>query len=98
MSDGSSDVCSSDLTKRAAIVGGGPAGLMAAEALLAAGVEVHLFDAMPSLGRKFLMAGKRGLNLNHSEDFAAFLTRARKRGVQGKGVPVRVNSDGPPSM
>ncbi len=61
--------------KRAAIVGGGPAGLMAAEALLATGAEVHLFDAMPSLGRKFLMAGKSGLNLTHSEDFTSFLTR-----------------------
>jgi hypothetical protein len=48
---------------------------MAAEALLAASVEVHLFDAMPSLGRKFLMAGKSGLNLTHSEDFEGFLTR-----------------------
>lgn len=56
-------------------MGGGPAGLMAAEALLAAGIEVHLFDAMRSLGRKFLMAGKSGLNLTHSEDFASFLTR-----------------------
>lgn len=62
-------------TKRAAIVGGGPAGLIAAEALLTAGVEVHLFDAMPSLGRKFLMAGKSGLNLTHSEPFDAFLGR-----------------------
>lgn len=62
-------------TKRVAIVGGGPAGLMAAEALLAAGLEVHLFDAMPSLGRKFLMAGKSGLNLTHSEGFENFLTR-----------------------
>lgn len=50
-----------------AIVGGGPAGLMAAEVLSQAGVAVHLFDAMPSVGRKFLLAGKGGLNLTHSE-------------------------------
>jgi uncharacterized flavoprotein (TIGR03862 family) len=59
----------------AAIVGGGPAGLMAAEALAGSGIAVHVFDAMPSAGRKFLMAGKSGLNLTHAEDFAAFLGR-----------------------
>ncbi len=58
-----------------AIIGGGPAGLMAAEALIARGHRPHLFDAMPSLGRKFLMAGKSGLNLTHSEDYATFATR-----------------------
>jgi uncharacterized flavoprotein (TIGR03862 family) len=58
-----------------AIVGGGPAGLMAAEVLSQAGVSVHLFDAMPSVGRKFLLAGKGGLNLTHSETPQAFITR-----------------------
>jgi len=58
-----------------AIVGGGPAGLMAAEALILHGAHVHIFDAMPSLGRKFLMAGKSGLNLTHDEAFKVFLTR-----------------------
>src|SRR4051794_24887050 len=58
-----------------AVVGGGPAGLMAAEALAGSGAAVHVFDAMPSAGRKFLMAGKSGLNLTHAEDFAAFLGR-----------------------
>jgi uncharacterized flavoprotein (TIGR03862 family) len=58
-----------------AIVGGGPAGLMAAEALAGTGAEVHVFDAMPSAGRKFLMAGKSGLNLTHAEEFPAFLDR-----------------------
>lgn len=57
------------------IIGGGPTGLMAAEALTAQGLAVDLFDAMPSLGRKFLMAGKSGLNLTHAEPFAEFLTR-----------------------
>lgn len=61
--------------RKVAIVGGGPAGLMAAEMALASGAEVHLFDAMPSLGRKFLMAGKSGLNLTHSENFEAFVAR-----------------------
>jgi uncharacterized flavoprotein (TIGR03862 family) len=58
-----------------AVIGGGPAGLMAAEALAAGGVAVTLFDAMPSLGRKFLMAGKSGLNLTHAEPKAAFVSR-----------------------
>jgi len=58
-----------------AIVGGGPAGLMAAEVLSASGAGVHLFDAMPSVGRKFLMAGKSGLNLTHAEAFPLFLER-----------------------
>jgi uncharacterized flavoprotein (TIGR03862 family) len=59
----------------AVVVGGGPAGLMAAEALAAAGVAVDLYDAMPSVGRKFLLAGKGGLNLTHSEPMAAFVAR-----------------------
>ncbi|MCR4377580.1 MAG: TIGR03862 family flavoprotein [Rhodospirillales bacterium] len=63
------------LTLQAAIIGGGPAGLMAAEALTKRGIAVDLFDAMPSLGRKFLMAGKSGLNLTHAEPFADFLSR-----------------------
>ena len=54
------------------IVGGGPAGLMAAEALAQAGLAVQLFDAMPSVGRKFLLAGKSGLNITHSEAFGDF--------------------------
>ena len=58
-----------------AIVGGGPAGLMAAEVLSRAGVAVHLFDAMPSVGRKFLLAGKGGMNLTHAEPLEAFVTR-----------------------
>jgi predicted flavoprotein YhiN len=52
-----------------AIVGGGPAGLMAAEMLSARGVRVTIYDRMPTLGRKFLMAGRGGLNLTHSEPF-----------------------------
>ena len=58
-----------------AVIGGGPAGLMAAELLAAGGARVELFDAMPSVGRKFLLAGKGGLNLTHSEPLEAFLDR-----------------------
>ncbi|WP_428423849.1 TIGR03862 family flavoprotein [Methylibium sp.] len=65
-----------------AVIGGGPAGLMAAEALAAGGVQVELFDAMPSVGRKFLLAGKGGLNLTHGEAFDTFLTRYGARSPQ----------------
>jgi len=58
-----------------AIVGAGPAGLMAAEVLSAAGIEVHLFDAMPTVGRKLLLAGIGGLNLTHAEPLPAFKAR-----------------------
>ncbi|MFT3822006.1 MAG: TIGR03862 family flavoprotein [Rubrivivax sp.] len=61
--------------RTAAVIGGGPAGLMAADVLSAAGVAVDLFDAMPSVGRKFLLAGKGGLNLTHSEAFEPFVER-----------------------
>ena len=57
------------------VVGGGPAGLMVAEHLSTAGIAVDLFDAMPSVGRKFLLAGKGGLNLTHAEPADRFLTR-----------------------
>ena len=61
---------------RIAIIGGGPAGLIAAEQLAAVdGLEVAVFDAMPSVGRKFLMAGKGGMNITHAEPFADFIGR-----------------------
>ena len=66
-------------SSRAAVIGGGPAGLMAAQMLVDAGIEVHLFDAMASVGRKFLLAGKGGLNLTHGEDFDAFCSRFGER-------------------
>ena len=62
-------------TKRVAVIGGGPAGLMAAEVLGAGGVQVDLYDAMPSVGRKFLLAGKGGMNITHSEPYDAFVSR-----------------------
>ena len=60
---------------RVAVIGGGPAGLMAAEVLSRRGVAVDVFDAMPSVGRKFLLAGRGGLNLTHSEPTQALLER-----------------------
>ncbi|WBL59593.1 TIGR03862 family flavoprotein [Stutzerimonas stutzeri] len=64
---------------RVAIIGGGPAGLMAAEVLGQAGVNVDLYDAMPSVGRKFLLAGVGGMNITHAEDYAAFVSRYGER-------------------
>lgn len=64
-----------DASRTVAIIGAGPAGLMAAETLAGAGVAVTVFDAMPSVGRKFLMAGRGGLNLTHSEPLLSFVDR-----------------------
>src|SRR5947209_11429914 len=58
-----------------AVIGAGPAGLMAADVLARGGARVTIYDRMPSAGRKFLLAGRGGLNLTHSEDFAAFMAR-----------------------
>ncbi len=58
-----------------AVIGAGPAGLMAAEILVQGGIRVDLYDAMPSVGRKFLLAGVGGMNITHSEPFEAFLSR-----------------------
>lgn len=62
-----------------AIIGGGPAGLMAAEVLAEAGLKVQVFDAMPSMGRKFLLAGVGGMNITHAEPFEPFVKRYRAR-------------------
>jgi uncharacterized flavoprotein (TIGR03862 family) len=61
--------------KTVAIIGGGPAGLMAAEILSQGGIQVDLYDAMPSVGRKFLLAGVGGMNITHSEPFSVFPSR-----------------------
>jgi uncharacterized flavoprotein (TIGR03862 family) len=68
-------------THRVAVIGGGPAGLMAAETLAAHGVRVDLYDAMPSVGRKFLLAGKGGMNLTHSEPRELFYPRYGARRI-----------------
>ena len=60
---------------RVAVVGGGPAGLMAAEVLATAGVAVTVFDRMPTVGRKLQVAGRGGLNLTHTEPLDRFLDR-----------------------
>ncbi|WP_341677749.1 TIGR03862 family flavoprotein [Niveibacterium sp. SC-1] len=65
-----------------AVIGAGPAGLMAAERLAAAGRAVQVFEAMPSMARKFLMAGKGGMNITHSEPFTDFLGRYGARATQ----------------
>ena len=70
--------------KKVIVVGGGPAGLMAAEVLSQGGLAVAVYDAMPSVGRKFLLAGKGGLNLTHSEPAEIFASRfgARRAAVE----------------
>src|SRR5689334_8078876 len=68
---------SSPSENQVAIIGAGPAGLMAAEVLSETGLRVIVYDAMPSAGRKFLMAGRGGLNLTHSEPLDALLGRYR---------------------
>ncbi|MFS8110302.1 TIGR03862 family flavoprotein [Rhizobium jaguaris] len=61
--------------KQIAIIGGGPAGLMAAEVLSLSGHRVTVYDSMPTVARKFLLAGKSGLNITHAEDYARFANR-----------------------
>ncbi|KAB8038602.1 TIGR03862 family flavoprotein [Janthinobacterium aquaticum] len=63
---------------RIAVIGGGPAGLMAAQAAAERGAQVDLFDAMPSVGRKFLLAGRGGMNITHAEGYQAFVGRYGK--------------------
>jgi len=71
--------------RRVAVVGGGPAGLFAAERLRAAGLAVDLYEAKGSPGRKFLIAGKGGLNLTHSEPRPQFDHRYRERAAEVAG-------------
>jgi uncharacterized flavoprotein (TIGR03862 family) len=68
-----------------AIVGAGPAGLMAAEVALSQGIQADVFDRMGSVGRKFLIAGKGGLNLTHSEAFEPFIGRYREKNAWVRG-------------
>jgi uncharacterized flavoprotein (TIGR03862 family) len=85
----------SSLSVDVAIVGGGPAGLMAAETLSRAGLSVHLFDAMPSVGRKFLLAGKGGMNLTHAEALPAFVGRY---GAQEERLRPLIDTFGPQAV
>jgi uncharacterized flavoprotein (TIGR03862 family) len=68
--------------KQVAVIGAGPAGLMAAEVLSQHGLQVDVYDAMPSAARKFLMAGKGGMNITHAEPFEDFLSRYGARREQ----------------
>jgi uncharacterized flavoprotein (TIGR03862 family) len=68
--------------KKAVVIGAGPAGLMAAQELILAGVQVDVYDAMPSVGRKFLLASIGGLNITHAEDLEAFTSRYGARAPQ----------------
>src|SRR5690606_13218459 len=77
----------------AVVIGGGPAGLMAAETLRAAGVEVDLYDRMGSVGRKFLIAGKGGLNLTHSDPFGTFVARYGDRAREIERWLARFDAD-----
>ena len=72
------------MMKSVTVIGGGPAGLMAAEVISTQSnaVKVDVYDSMPSLGRNFLMAGKSGLNITHSEPFEQFISRYGKRRIQ----------------
>ena len=78
-----------------AVIGGGPAGLMAAEILSDGGVQVDVYDAMPSVGRKFLLAGKGGLNITHAEPFEAFLSRYGARRAE---IGTLLNAFGPEAL
>ena len=78
-----------------AIIGAGPAGLMAAEVLSAAGANVHVYDAMPSVGRKFLLAGLGGLNLTHAEPLDYFVQRYAER---SEACAAWLNSFGPQAV
>ena len=77
----------------AVVIGGGPAGLMAAEALAQAGLVVEVFDAMPSVGRKFLLAGVGGMNITHSEAYPQFVSRYAEREGQIDGLLRDFNAD-----
>lgn len=81
--------------KTVAVIGGGPAGLMAAEVLAEAGIIVDVFDAMPSVGRKFLLAGVGGMNITHSEAFDAFV---RRYGVRHAEVREWLEAFGPDAL
>ncbi len=72
------------MSRTVAVIGGGPAGLMAAEVLSQGGAQVELFDAMPSVGRKFLLAGVGGMNLTHAEAPALFVSRYGARAAEIK--------------
>jgi len=80
---------------RVAVIGGGPAGLMAAETLAQGGVQVDVYDAMASVGRKFLLAGRGGMNITHAEPHADFVTRY---GAQAASLRPMLDAFGPAAV
>lgn len=72
--------------KTVAIIGGGPAGLIVAETLSGRGFAVTVYERKPSVGRKFLMAGRGGLNLTHSESIDRFVNRYGDKAMQLRGM------------
>lgn len=78
--------------KKAIVIGAGPAGLMAAEQLILGGMQVDVYDAMPSAGRKFLLAGKSGMNLTHDEPEDRFLQRYGALAPQLRAAIVAFNA------
>lgn len=84
------------MSRKIAVIGGGPAGLRAAEVAATAGAEVTVYEAKPSVGRKLLVAGRGGLNLTHGEEFARFVTRYSGPG-QAPGFWERVIGDFTPA-
>ena len=81
-----------DADGTAAIVGGGPAGLMAAETLARANIAVTVYERMPSLGRKLLMAGRGGLNLTHSDDLTTVSVALRRGGAASAAGDRRISA------
>jgi uncharacterized flavoprotein (TIGR03862 family) len=79
--------------KSVAIIGGGPAGLMVAELICQSGAKVNVYDAMPSVGRKFLIAGKGGLNITHSDSYDLFLSRYGSRSAYIKPMLDRFDAE-----
>jgi uncharacterized flavoprotein (TIGR03862 family) len=78
--------------KKIIIIGGGPAGLMAAETIAQEGYQVNLYDAMPTVGRKFLLAGIGGMNITHSEESEFFAQRYRERKDEVDNMLKHMNS------
>lgn len=78
-----------------AVIGAGPAGLMAAEVLSESRIQVDVYDAMPTVGRKFLMAGKGGMNITHSEPLAAFVSRY---GARSSNIAPMLDAFGPDAL
>ena len=72
--------------KKIAVIGGGPAGLRAAQTAAESGAEVHVYERKASVGRKFLIAGRGGLNLTHAEPMEDFSMRFRNQSTTGNGI------------